>query len=596
MNESIPPFHYYNADERALSSTLVGSYCENREALSTSEKLKNLIPSSCGTLRPELPAAVLKSRVSAPSSNFREGSPLIDRRSFPKELHPYIEKMATQSPLSDLLALATELMHIFYQGIISISPLLFTTSFISSKRYTNEDLIWCRPKSLICGNLLGAGPDQKANQYPDMYAAYFVSDIRLPKGATLTLKGKFPHARYFSFTVANQLGDDGEMGNGNFIRDNMIKPDEGSSNPYISTNSRDAKERSFTIQVVQGKAPETPPPNTLYTGSDGEDERIHLSMRVYLADDGYDLTGNVPLAGDGNGLPEVTLNLPGGETIQGPELIQLLDAQKNGDGVAYDREAWVNAAASSKDPDNAPCYLPIPVAQLFRNKDYSVSGLFIEDPEKRVETYPADNSGAFLSNPDTPYMTMPYSLNYGDVVLIRGKHPSHPSTRRGEKEWSEKEPDLRYFSVSTAGAPPSGEGWYTLYDEQIEVDDEGYFTIAVSTPRNRPANATEENKVSWITHGNGEGFFKGARPLLGEVYFRYQCPSDSWKESPANIPPPTPEHPIPQDPLYMKEYYPRAVYLSKEEFEGCHGNFSKFFANHPANPLDVMAQRQRREG
>jgi hypothetical protein len=44
-------------------------------------------------------------------------------------------------------------------------------------------------------------------------------------------------------------------------------------------------------------------------------------------------------------------------------------------------------------------------------------------------------------------------------------------------------------------------------------------------------------------------------------------PNPDWPQSPAKIPPPTPENPNPQDAEVMGEYYPRATYMSRADFE-----------------------------
>jgi len=151
------------------------------------------------------------------------------------------------------------------------------------------------------------------------------------------------------------------------------------------------------------------------------------------------------------------------------------------------------------------------------------------------------------------------------MLVIRGKMPTHPVTREGGAFLSEEVPQVQYFSVSTAAAPPSGQGWDTVYDEQIPLDEDGYYTIVVSTPWNRPSNRTQG--VVWLDPGVGEGYYIGARSWVGLLYFRFQNPNPNWKNSPANIPMPTPKNPIPQDKIVMGPYYPMARYMSKAEFE-----------------------------
>jgi hypothetical protein len=435
-------------------------------------------------------------------------------------------------------------------------------AFITNERYKNWDLIWGRPKGLLFGDFPGAGDEQKANLYPDKSATYNVANVRFPAGAYLMLQGQYPHARYLSFTIANQLGGDGQLGNGVFLRGDQIVPDAGSQNPFWWWHGRDVTERNYTLYVVQGSPPEGQiPNNTLYTGTTSETNRVHLSIRTYLADRGYDGTGVLPLNGTGSGLPVVTLVLPGGRKISGPALVDILRARKSGDPNGYQLKEWLDLVAQSDDPTNAPC-LPAPFAQVFWNTDYSVTGAFEKNPEQRVRDHPANNDGGFANNPDTKYMVIPFSFGFNDVLVVRGRMPTHPSTRQGDN-FLPRNPDVQYFSVSTAAAPSYGAGWDTVCDEEIPVDEHGNYTVVISWPWNRPAAATLEHGVAWLHPGGGEGNFVGARNWVGVVYIRYQNCSPDWKHSPWLIPMPTVENPIPQDPLVMGPYYPVAEYVSR---------------------------------
>mmetsp|Transcript_29405 Transcript_29405/g.45456 ORF Transcript_29405/g.45456 Transcript_29405/m.45456 type:complete len:500 (-) Transcript_29405:97-1596(-) len=439
-------------------------------------------------------------------------------------------------------------------------------AYITNYRYMNWDLIWGRPKGLLFGDIPGAGPEQKANLYPDKAATYNVANIRLPSGASLVLKGQYPHARYLSFTIANQLdGGNGQLGGGVFLRGDQIIPDAGNQNPFWPEDGRDVSARNYTVFVVQGSPPLTGPvQNTLYTGTTSETDRVHFSIRTYLADRGYDGTGVIALNGTGNGLPEVTLVLSNGMNVTGPKLIKMLDAIKTGDPSGYTLDHWLYDIGKSKDPVNAPA-LPTPYAQVFWNTDYSVTGSFeAMDPEKRVRDHPANTNGGFANNPDTKYMIIVYSFKYDDVVVVRGRMPTHPKTRQGTDTLPSKTPMVQYFSASTAAAPSYGAGWDTACDEQIPVDEFGNYTIVVSWPWNRPAFATLEHGVTWLSPGGGEGNFVGARNWVGLIYFRFQNCDPDWEHSPWNIPLPTPENPIPQDRRVMGPYYPVAEYASSD--------------------------------
>lgn len=442
----------------------------------------------------------------------------------------------------------------------------YEQAWVTNQRYMNDFVIWGRPKCLLCGNLVGAGVEQQANLYPDMTSTYFVSNIVLQYDWNLTITGQYPHARYLSFTVANQLGG-GQLGNGQFLRGTMMIPDPGSKNPFWANETRNVTNRNYTIYVIHGNPPEVIPPNTLYTGTHLKNNRVHLAIRTYLVDSEYDGTGNVKLyeKEPKSGLPIVTLNVPG-KSITGPELLNLLQALKEGDPVGLSREQWLTDISQASDKTNAPS-LPIPEGQIFWNTAYSVSGLFLEEhPEQRVEQFPPSNAGGFASNPDTSYFLIPYSFGFGEILVIRGRLPTHPYTRKGNNFLPEN-PEVQYFSITTAAAPACGESYDTAYDEQIPVNKYNDYTVVVSWPWNRPANAILENGVVWLNPGSLEGHYVGARGWLGLVFLRFQGADPNWKNNPKNIPMPTIENPIPQDPIIMGPYYPIASYMSKAEFE-----------------------------
>lgn len=533
-------------------------------------KLKFYYPFSIGLLHSALffPHHLIAKDVSSEILNGKINLDQVERQNRPKRSQdPYFKQNQTSKDIflnnfnkTNSNTISDD------QSISAITCMTEEEAVITNARYLNKDVIWGRPKSLLMGNLPGAGPEQKPNLYPDKSSTYFVANIRLPFGAKLILNGQFPHARYLSFTIANQLGG-GQLGNGTFIRGDQIVPDEGSFNPFLSYNKRDMNPRNFTLHVVHGFQPQNPEPNTLYIGNHAtKHERIHLAMRTYLADEGYDGTGNVELyAKEGNGLPLVTLVLPDGERLTGPQLVDILDARKEGDPNGYQLDQWLTLVANSKNPELAPVPFE-PFAQVFWNTNYSVTGSFELNPEKRVKDYPPSDDGGFASNPDTRYMTIPFYLQQEKVFVIRGKMPTHPRTRRGETTLP-VDPQVQYFSVSTAAAPPYGAGWDTVCDEQIPVDENGYYTIVVSWPWYRPKNATRENGIAWLSPGDGEGHFLGARIWVGLLYIRYQNSSPNWAESPMNIPQPTVEEPFPQDERIMGPYYPRGKYMSTAEFE-----------------------------
>lgn len=438
-------------------------------------------------------------------------------------------------------------MFLFFLILPVISDLIkeefYTQAVVTNQRYKNEDVLWSRPKCLYCGDLVGSDIAQKPNLYPDETSTYFVANIKLELGWKLIIQGRYPYARYLSFTVADQLNDNGQIGNGVFLRGDQIVPDKGSVNPFLPNVNRYSTNRNYTLYLVQGRPPINPLPNTLYTST----TRTHFSIRIYLVDNGItDGTGH-----NGNGLPIISL-IANNQTITGKSLLKILDARKTGDPNGYSLDEWLENIRSSNDPTNAPI-IERPRAELF----------IADQPEQRVRQYPPDDTGGFASNPDTKYIVLPFSFSYGQLLVVTGRKPTHQYTKRNN-QYVSNETQVQYFSVSTSAGPCSGQGWHTVYDEEIPE----YYTIVVRWPWYRPNNAIKENNVTWLSSGDGEGHYVTARIWVGVLYFRFQnCLSgDDWPESPMNVPMPTNRNPFAQTDEIMQEYYPQAKYMSKEDF------------------------------
>ena len=77
--------------------------------------------------------------------------------------------------------------------------------------------------------------------------------------------------------------------------------------------------------------------------------------------------------------------------------------------------------------------------------------------------------------------------------------------------------DLRYWSFCSNQGFANTRVNECVYDESVPVGPDGYYTIVVSLPEDRPKNATEKNGVAWINWGPGEGI---GDPLQLGLLFR----------------------------------------------------------------------------
>jgi hypothetical protein len=119
--------------------------------------------------------------------------------------------------------------------------------------------------------------------------------------------------------------------------------------------------------------------------------------------------------------------------------------------------------------------------------------------------------------------------------------------------------DVQYWSVSTVASFTNGSLWDGVFDMQVPVDKDGYYTIVVSLPEDRPQNATDRDGVAWVNWGPGEGIGDPRnRKDWGALLMRFMVPSKDWQQSPL-------KHG--ELATVMGPYYPKGYYTTREEFE-----------------------------
>ena len=132
---------------------------------------------------------------------------------------------------------------------------------------------------------------------PDTDTDYYATTFKLAPGATVTLHGQFPHARFFSLTTYKNLNGEPGIPADSVVDENVV-PDAGSINPFTAGESRNASNRAFTITISGALQPAEPAPNTLYVGQEGhteETQNVEVIERIYRADRGLEANGGVPL-------------------------------------------------------------------------------------------------------------------------------------------------------------------------------------------------------------------------------------------------------------------------------------------------------------
>ncbi len=118
---------------------------------------------------------------------------------------------------------------------------------------------------------------------------------------------------------------------------------------------------------------------------------------------------------------------------------------------------------------------------------------------------------------------------FGKVVELRGRYPRTPRTYFNNDTWDQSKADLRYWSVMSGNEPSSTQIAAGIVDEQIPQNKDGYFSIIVSKPEDRPKTATQACGHAWLDWGR-RGDFTG-RDGQTVVVWRNTLPANGFEKS-----------------------------------------------------------------
>jgi len=385
--------------------------------------------------------------------------------------------------------------------------------------------------------------------FPDTGAAYWHAGYTLPEGASLSFQGQYPHARYMSFNSYNRVGKPASV-----LTDINIKPNLGSTNPFLTGADRQAENRSYAISVVEKtERQNSTKPNVLYKAPTVGEKTI-LIYRVYLSDEGLSLDGGV-------GLPEPVLTLADGRRMTGQQACDELNVETSIINNPYIPKLLYRFIRWLSDPAD----LPVKWETAF-NLPYTLRCGFMDycggEPEKVV---------TFYANLDNHYVASFINRNYGEIVVTKGRMPVTPKTLSSNPLMADEQAQLRYWSICQ-NEFYSQRVTECLYDEQMVTDAEGYYTIVTAPEALRPNNANAEcgvNYLPWTGFGDGYGY-KAASPednrlADGVLVVRNMLPYPEFNQAAQNLNKPN------QGPEVMGAYFPQSEYMTKAAFEdlGC---------------------------
>lgn len=385
--------------------------------------------------------------------------------------------------------------------------------------------------------------------YPDQFAIYWVATITIPANGEVLLKGEYPHARYMSFNAYDPV-----LRPNNALADIDIPADVGSINTVMVGADRTAESRSYTARVVAAVPPENADqrqPGTLYSFQGQGDARApsnttNLIYRVYIPDTGRDFTGDV-------GLPRVVLKMADGSEVSGSD------------------------ACSAENPPEVPSVVADAFAELGSDagaaftsfndlhwlKFYGFGGstanrfnaTLLGGPARATPFNSTGNSGGFASNIHNAYVYSATSKDHGELAAFEAQFPQTPTTVDGDPVMDSG--DMRYWSLCTYEV--YSQRWIDCtYDEKSVRTTGNRGVFVISTPADRPNNATAECGANWLAWGPAKNSLLIMRHMLAE---------DGFGQSIQRVPgePGRCEAPT------MQRYFPYGTHFSKTDFEalGC---------------------------
>lgn len=395
------------------------------------------------------------------------------------------------------------------------------------------------------------GFDGRNFNYPEESATYWLARLHLPPGSKLVLSGRYAHARYLSL---NSYSDGAPT---DALSDVAIKPDPGSTNPFIVGNRRNVRKRSFRTTVVDEQPPADPAarkPNTLYARP-AANAAIELAWRVYEAERGRDLTGGV-------GLPAAELVLADGRVLRGEAACAAVNDPNREITVQTTPAAGWRALTSAPpcDAQTAPAYSPARW-ERFLNLNYATLAVATDCTEagfaaRRALTPLAQSQGGLYSNRDSAYIYSHLSRKFGPLFVLRGKMPEFQNTD-GARHMPAGQ--LRFWSLCSGESRVTARTPDCLADRQVPLDDSRRYTIVVSRAADRPANATASCGVAWLDWGErGDG---AGRPDYGLLIMRNMLVSPTFGHAIQRVQKPGTE------PQVMGPHFPNSSYTTKPQFE-----------------------------
>ncbi|WP_369246935.1 hypothetical protein [Streptomyces sp. R41] len=367
-----------------------------------------------------------------------------------------------------------------------------------------------------CGWPAVVNPNRLNFAFPETNATYWVMPYQLAEGDRLVVEGTYPSARFTSLTTYDTTGSPIDS-----LDDKSIAPSAGSKNPFAQANAgTDPAQHRYRVTAQSGVAAGSGNNTLAATANSAASGSGFIALRIYVPTEASDPTGGVPL-------PALSIQHQGGSTSN----IATCPAAGSAQGPAGPLAGFLRQLVKSNAPPGG------------------FEGCGKSTPSAPVFAVP-NKAGGLFPNPYNKYLCTPIAYEPGRIAVIRGKAPTFPNTSEGQSVLTKTQ--LRYWSLCQ-------NQWRLPYpssscaaDYQTALKD-GQYTYVVSTPQDRPANATASNKVTWIAWGPTD--------VDGLLLFRNMLPAGDFHNAVQNVQ-------KGQDPATaMGPYYPTITYCTTAAFE-----------------------------
>ena len=376
--------------------------------------------------------------------------------------------------------------------------------------------------------------------YPDTAATYWAISYDLAPSETLELSGTFPSARYASF---NSYGPHG--GAIDVLTDSDIRPDAGSTNPFADGADDTDGDHRYTV-VVSAEETHEDQPNMI--GALPNSETAPLP------------TGIAPSTTTGAGAdpgPEDANRLGSGErggpdVASGTVLYRVYLPDDPADPVGGTGLPDITAVTAEGERRAVPtCESPGPSSRAIELVENHERDTDRPAPPQPVFVRPQTSDANLYPNPDNVYIASIAEHRPGQIVVVQGLAPTFPDPSDGRPVGTGEQ--VRFWSLCTNEFRKPYPVTACAADRDTVLDSAGRYTYVISTPHDRPANATRADGVTWLDWGSTE--------VNNLLLMRHMLADPAFPEAATNVEPGAVVAPS------MGEYAPSGTYCGVDLFE-----------------------------